>query len=227
MTAVRMRLRAPWMSWGLVSRNLDRGTEQFPTKSAVIGLVANALGYDRYDEITELNNMQFGVGQIIHMSYTPTMTVDYQTVGGGYDWWDSLIVQEPGKKIQHFSDDREIVGIRTKAYLQDADFLAVLIGETNMVKHIAKGIENPKRPLFLGRRSCPPSKPVFIDIIETPSLQDALQSWNEPSLTIGEMLLECNNAEANISFTDQPINFGRREYRSRNVKLVIPENVNT
>jgi CRISPR system Cascade subunit CasD len=52
-------------------------------------------------------------------------------------------------------------------YLADASFLAALGGEdTALVGEIADALQNPRWPLFLGRRSCAPSRPVYEGLCE-------------------------------------------------------------
>lgn len=47
--------------------------------------------------------------------------------------------------------------ISTRRYLADAVFTAALTGEPALIDSIAAALTRPARPLFLGRRSCPPT----------------------------------------------------------------------
>ncbi|MEU7556012.1 type I-E CRISPR-associated protein Cas5/CasD [Streptomyces sp. NPDC044571] len=78
-----IRLAGPLQSWGLVSRFTRRDTHSRPTKSAVIGLCAAALGLDRaadlHAEDLPLAQLRFGV-----RADRPGVPVrDYHTVGAG------------------------------------------------------------------------------------------------------------------------------------------------
>ncbi|MGW5341956.1 type I-E CRISPR-associated protein Cas5/CasD [Streptomyces sp. NPDC004050] len=78
-----IRLAGPLQSWGLVSRFTRRDTHSRPTKSAVIGLCAAALGLDRtadlHAEDLPLAELRFGV-----RADQPGVPVrDYHTVGAG------------------------------------------------------------------------------------------------------------------------------------------------
>ncbi|MFE3557830.1 type I-E CRISPR-associated protein Cas5/CasD [Streptomyces sp. NPDC059193] len=78
-----IRLAGPLQSWGLVSRFTRRDTHSRPTKSAVIGLCAAALGLDRTadlgDDELPLAELRFGV-----RADRPGVPVrDYHTVGAG------------------------------------------------------------------------------------------------------------------------------------------------
>ena len=62
MSVLAIRLGGPLQAWG-TSRRLDqyRRTEAFPTKSAVIGLLAAALGRSRTAALDDLTVLHFGV----------------------------------------------------------------------------------------------------------------------------------------------------------------------
>ncbi|MFI2077627.1 type I-E CRISPR-associated protein Cas5/CasD [Streptomyces triculaminicus] len=74
-----VRLAAPLQSWGAVSRFSHRDTHSRPTKSAVIGLCAAALGRDRTDPVNDLAQLLFG----IRADHPGTPVRDYHSVGAG------------------------------------------------------------------------------------------------------------------------------------------------
>ncbi|MFI5619014.1 type I-E CRISPR-associated protein Cas5/CasD [Streptomyces sp. NPDC051567] len=74
-----LRLAAPLQSWGSVSRFSRRDSHSRPTKSAVIGLCAAALGRDRTDPIDDLAALEFGV----RADHPGTPVRDYHSVGSG------------------------------------------------------------------------------------------------------------------------------------------------
>ncbi|MFJ8134165.1 type I-E CRISPR-associated protein Cas5/CasD [Streptomyces hydrogenans] len=80
MTAVLLlRLAAPLQSWGALARFDRRDTQLRPTKSAVVGLVAAALGLDRADDLGPLAHLRFAT-----RADRPGAAVrDFHIVGGG------------------------------------------------------------------------------------------------------------------------------------------------
>ncbi|MFB7823137.1 type I-E CRISPR-associated protein Cas5/CasD [Streptomyces hydrogenans] len=74
-----VRLAAPLQSWGVASRFAHRDSHVRPTKSAVVGLVAAALGRDRTDPVDDLAALVFGV----RADHPGTPVRDYHTVGSG------------------------------------------------------------------------------------------------------------------------------------------------
>lgn len=73
------RLAAPLQSWGAVSRFSHRDTHTRPTKSAVIGMCAAALGHDRSTPLGPLAEIRFAV----RADRPGTPVRDYHTVGAG------------------------------------------------------------------------------------------------------------------------------------------------
>ncbi|WP_424642602.1 type I-E CRISPR-associated protein Cas5/CasD [Embleya sp. AB8] len=76
-----IRLAGPLQSWGLASHFSRRDTHSRPTKSAVIGMCAAALGRSRTDAsaLVDLAALRFGV----RADHPGTPVRDYHTVGAG------------------------------------------------------------------------------------------------------------------------------------------------
>jgi CRISPR system Cascade subunit CasD len=97
--------------------------------------------------------------------------VDYHTVVGG-------VLSAQGKiKINANTGKRETV-VSWRYYLCDASFLAAIqADELVLIEQLAQAILTPKWPIYLGRKSCPPSRSPFAGTGEYPSLKSALQSF--------------------------------------------------
>ena len=64
-----------------------------------------------------------------------------------------------------------------REYLCDASFLVALQGETDLIAELEAAIKAPKWTLYLGRKSCPPSRPLLEHPPgESPDLLSALKS---------------------------------------------------
>ena len=63
MKTILLKFSGPLQSWGTNSHFETRHTDLYPSKSAVIGLIAGCLGYRRTedDRIQRLNNLVFAV----------------------------------------------------------------------------------------------------------------------------------------------------------------------
>lgn len=161
-----LRLEGPLQSWGDTSKFVMRHTMEAPTKSGVLGLVCSAMGLSRKDaeaRLAELNKLAMGV------------RVDR----AGMRWWDWHTV---GARIGMTTAAGTVktgaqgTVIKRLEYLADASFLVALQGDSSLVEEVASALREPKRPLFLGRRSCPPSRPIWDGDGCFASLEEALKS---------------------------------------------------
>ena len=149
MSTLLLRLAAPLQAWGSDSRFETRRTGREPTKSGVIGLLAAALGRSRADSVDDLCQLRFGVrvdqeGQLLR---------DFHTA-------------HQGDKTAYVSE---------RYYLSDAAFLVGLESEdSELLQKLEQALRAPVFPLFLGRRSCPPTLPIALGIREG-GLVDALK----------------------------------------------------
>lgn len=140
MTTLLLRLAGPLQSWGTASRFAYRFTGTHPSKSAVIGLVAAAQGRRRTDPIEDLLDLRFGV----RCDQPGTVLRDFQTARA--------------------LDESYSLPLTYRFYLGDAAFLAAVEGDDTLVGALAEAIAAPAFPLYLGRRSCPPGRPVLLGV---------------------------------------------------------------
>lgn len=176
-STVVLRLEGPVQGWGGAGSRWDhRATENRPTKSAVVGLVANALGRTYEDPIDDLAELRFAV----RADKPGHVELDYRTAGGGTFPLDARTVQNaevtmgkaeviatngvgrmtrygaPRGNLDWSASGRGTV-MRPQTMLVDAGFLVSLTGETPLVEKIAAALTRPARLLSLGRRANPPA----------------------------------------------------------------------
>lgn len=153
-------LEGPLMSWGEGPRLDYRSTALWPSKSGVVGLLANALGRMRNDPIDDLAALRLGLAAV----RPGKLISDFQTVRG---------ILSANRK--DFKDK-----ITRRQYLSGAMFVAGLEGPGELLTRLHEALADPARPLYLGRRGCLPSPP--------PYLPEGLRS--EPLVeALGEVLL--------------------------------------
>ena len=151
MTVLLLRLAGPMQAWGVKSRFTVRSTELEPSKSGIIGMLAAAVGRRRTDPIEDLLSLRFGVRK-----------------------------DQPGRVIRDFHtarpfDARKPMPPSERYYLADAVFLAGIEGDRPLLEGIDEALHHPAFPLYLGRRSCPPTPPVSLGLREA-SLLDVLRT---------------------------------------------------
>ena len=207
MSTLLLRLKGPMQSWGISSKFDTRTTDRAPSKSAIIGMLAGALGRRRNEPVDDLNELKFGVriddeGQLME---------DFQTAKA-FNFAKNEFYKNP--IVTH------------RSYLSDAAFLVGLEGDDGFIKQIQEALLHPYFPLFLGRRSCPPEGKVVLGIRDV-ALMDALQ--NEPWLNEGlkkehkssfQYILDAlPNERENTILRDKPISFNqeKRQFGFRRV----------
>lgn len=136
-------------SWGSSSRFTRRSTEAFPTKSALVGLLAAAQGRRRVDPIEDLAQLRVAVR-----------------------------VDQPGQLLRdfHTAHRGEVsMPLSDRFYWADAAFGAFIEGPDELIEALAQAIARPIFPLYLGRRACPPTMPLRLAVHDG-AAWDALQT---------------------------------------------------
>ena len=215
-TLLFLRLEGPMQSWGLRSRWDTRDTGEEPSKSGVIGLLGAALGYGRGDpRLAELDgSLRLGV----RVEQSGSRAVDFQTVTG------KLPTADGGAKGSR--DDPSTI-VSPREYLQDAAFLVVLDGPEETLRRCERALRNPRWPIYLGRKGCPPARPVLEGTSERyVDIEDALRhhpwDWEGREVlreTPQELRCSLEDATGNASRPDS-IRPGRaRMYGRRQVRV--------
>jgi len=177
-----LRLEGPLQSWGTRSRWDVRDTQPEPTKSGIIGLLGCALGYGRGDgRLEELDaGLRLGVrvehpGRVLEdfqtiTDFLPTAAGDFKVSGG----------TKSAAALRADPEARPATILSPRFYLEDAAFLAVLeAGPKDAPKLLslcAAALHRPAWTLFLGRKACVPTRPIFESLTEEyAGLEDALR----------------------------------------------------
>jgi len=172
MTTLLLRLAGPLQSWGYRSRYSDRDTGLDPTKSGVIGLLCCAVGRRRSEPPADLA----ALGMHVRVDRQGTLLKDFHTAGGG-TFRGSRAYFAP---TSSGSKGKNPV-VTERHYLQDASFLVALETEDDrLLRDLAEALSDPRWPLALGRRSCPPSEPVLVGVTD----QDARTALYEHPLRL-------------------------------------------
>lgn len=149
------RLAAPLQSWGARSRFDDRDTQTVPTKSAICGFLAAALGRGRDANMSDLASLTLSV----RVDRPGVLLRDFHTAGTGYP---------PERQLRKGSGARHSDTIVTERwYLADAAFTVAVAGDAATINVCAAALTTPRWPLFLGRRSCPTTGPVLLGVIDS------------------------------------------------------------
>lgn len=213
---VLMRLVGPMQSWGVGSSHDVRDAGAFPTKSAVAGIVAAALGWGKSHDLSALAAMPMAVRADMPGR---TMT-DYQV--------RQPMSRSRDGRIVHSAPARH--GEQTwRGYLADAAF-AVALDAGGMADDVAQAISAPVFSPFLGRKAYRPTAPVLAGTSDAP-LMEALASmpWQgrgEPprTLAVWRDLAPGDDPALAVAMHDVPVSFDQ-SCRNHGTRLVIREDV--
>lgn len=166
-------LYGPLASWGEIAVGEVRGSADHPTRSALLGLVASALGISRSDEAGQQKlskNYRFGV----RLDAPGEALRDYHTVqfptGKGAR---GLIT-----RADELRYERRSAMLTSRDYRVDAHYTICLWSTSDQppwsLNDLAQALKKPAFPMFLGRKSCPLALPLRPEILDADSLLDAL-----------------------------------------------------
>jgi CRISPR system Cascade subunit CasD len=154
---------APLQAWDTQSNFGVRTTGREPSKSGIIGLLCAALGRPRTEPVDDLATLRMGVradqeGHILR---------DWHTAG------------KDGYLKASGSIERTNLITSTRYYLSDAAFLVGLESDDLvLLKTLHDALRHPRWLLFLGRKACPPSMPVYLsDGVQDADLLIALRNY--------------------------------------------------
>ncbi len=166
------RVYGPMSSWGDIAVGEIRPSFAHPTKSAVLGLVAGAIGIRR-DEEEKHRFLAEGIGFAV------------QVESMGYPLSDYHTAQVPSGRESYCTRQQELSGekselntiLSTRDYRTDGIYIIVLWqrkqGEWDIGQIKAK-LEQPEFVPYLGRKSCPAALPFEAQVVDAVSLVEAI-----------------------------------------------------
>lgn len=208
-----LRLEGPLQSWGERARWDYRDTAAMPTKSGIIGMLACALGKPRYDPLLPEMDEKLQMG--VRLERSGPIATDYQTVSGTIRTADGgqRGKRNEGSTIQSW-----------RQYLQDTAFLVALGGESELLQRCAAALKKPVWPIFLGRKSCVPTRPVFEGLTrDFTSIEDAIRNYpiSEIGDTDRELLCEIEAVDDGRYYRrDKILETPIRTFGDRRIKIL-------
>lgn len=173
------QLQAPLASWGVTAVGEYRGSDSYPGESALVGLLAAALGIRR-DQEAQHSRLARGYGFAVGVLSGGRLLRDYHTA------------QVPGRAAlkgrPHFTrrdelrmekDDLNTI-LSSRDYRQDASCLVAIQQRDSApypLAELASALEKPRFVLYLGRKSCPPSAPLRPRVLEAASAREAFERY--------------------------------------------------
>ena len=172
------RLYGPLAAWGDIAVGEYRPSFAHPSKSAIIGLLASALGIRR-DEEERQKSLAESCKFAVRVDSMGVLLRDYHTTetprGTGYATrrFEILAVKNQKKSGSKF----EGTILSKRDYRCDAAYtVAITVADESQytVQQLAAALAKPVFTLYLGRKSCPPSLPLQPQVVTAENLRDAL-----------------------------------------------------
>jgi CRISPR system Cascade subunit CasD len=173
-----LRLEAPLMSFGREAIDANGPTRDFPDASMLTGLLANALGFSRH-EAAKHQRLQDRLVVGVRIDRLGHDLRDYQTaqLSKRDQGWttrgkpegragDESTYNRPHVRFRHYRAD---AALTLAVRLDPAD-------EPPTLDDLAVALDHPARPLFIGRKPCLPSAPLFAGVRDEKNSVAALQA---------------------------------------------------
>lgn len=148
LTTLLLKFSGPLQSWGTVSDFETRHTDLYPSKSAILGLIAGSLGYRRHEDkkIQELNELDFA----IRIDQKGSLLRDYQTA-----------------KSYKPNGDILRTYVTNRYYIEDGVF-AVALGHDNneFIENISYAVQRPYFQSYMGRRALPLTSDFYLGLVD-------------------------------------------------------------
>jgi len=172
------RLYGAMASWGEAAPGDVRPTELRPTRSALLGLLAAALGIDRRDEEAHralASELTFG----LRVESAGVPIVDFHTAQ----------LRKPSKRWRPRTRAEQLDQARDKLmtvpsrrdYRCDALVDVAVASEVESPRYsleaLCTALERPAFTLYLGRKACPPALPLAPRVLDAETLREAFEGY--------------------------------------------------
>jgi CRISPR system Cascade subunit CasD len=189
------RLYGPLASWGEIAVGESRHSAIYPGKSAMLGLIAAALGIRRDEEQRQA---------ALAAGYRFAVKV----ISAGHPLRDYHTAQAPdsvGKFVYRTRRDELVVGkarlgtiLSSREYRCDALSLVAVVAEEGApysLDEIRESFLKPKFHLYLGRKSCPVAAPLNPLVRDASGFGEALDNYPNGALFVSNWLLRTARKE--------------------------------
>ena len=200
-----LKLEGPLQAWGGHTFEDRRPSELFPTRSGLLGLLAACLGIDRTDGEKQqalATSLLFAV----RVDSLPVKMIDYHTV------------KDARKEHQGLKSNETIQTWRE--YLQDAKYsVAIWLTEqaTVSLDDLVGAISKPVYTPFLGRRSCPITRPLFAGRVDAVNEHAAFSQFEPVGGTVYSDSID--ESKPKLLIRDVPISGRKRQFATRPVSI--------
>lgn len=168
-------LYGPMAAWGDTAVGEFRPSHDHPTRSAVLGLVAAALGIRRHEE-DRLQALERSCLVAVRLDAPGEVLRDYHTTQ----------VPPEQRKVRHYTRRDELNARKLHTILSQRDYrtdaaVTIALSATDdpliHLEQMADALQHPALPLYLGRKSCPLALPLEPRLINANDLKAAFDAY--------------------------------------------------
>jgi CRISPR system Cascade subunit CasD len=210
---VILKLKGPLQSWGTHTYEDYRPSSPFPTQSGLLGLLAACLGIERHDrpafealdQSIELAVRADHVTLDDGKRLSPTKITDFHTVMNA-------------RRVDGKASRYPVVSRRE--YLCDATFTVAIRASALprvSLDVLEAAIKKPYYTPFLGRRSCPLSRPLWEQRVLAESFEQALAQIEPGTGVIYSEWVDFE--QSRLQLRDVPLRSTRRQFTTRYVNI--------
>lgn len=172
------------MAFGEIAVGERRSLWDTPSKSGVLGIVAACMGLDR-DRTSDLAQLNQHLGFAARVDREGTLMRDYHTAQTPTEA-SRTKRQKQGSTIDTRAEDLLCDDLKTvlseRYYRLEARFVAALWVKPNVsysLEDVKAALLNPVFTPYLGRKSCPIGAPILPILVESHSLLNAFQLYDQ------------------------------------------------
>ncbi len=172
------RLTGSLASWGRAAVGEYRPSDEHPSRGAILGLLAAALGVER-DRSGVHEAMRVGYGLGIRVDSPGALLRDYHTV--------QTPVARKNSRYRSRRDELALADrytvVSTRDYRVGSSYLLALWARSDALYSLAEleaALRQPRFVLYLGRKACPPDLPLAPAVVAAQTLREAFDQYPDP-----------------------------------------------
>ncbi|WP_089941178.1 type I-E CRISPR-associated protein Cas5/CasD [Candidatus Entotheonella palauensis] len=175
MTFLMFRLYGPLAAWGSIAVGQERPSDAHPSKSALLGLLAAAMGIRRSDTEGQ-RRLAVAYGFAVRVDASGAFLRDYHTAQ----------VPPERRHVRHRTRRDEVRAEALNTILSNRDYrcdalytVALWVRDEARrpftLTALAEGLRQPQFTLYLGRKSCPLALPLQPSLVTSANLETAFR----------------------------------------------------
>lgn len=187
------RLYGPMASWGEIAVGGNRTSANYPSKSAITGLLGAALGIKRENDELHLSLVD-SYQQAVKVLSAGQLLIDYHTTQAP-DSVGKFRYRTRRDEIV-FGKDRLGTVLSSREYRTDALALVCISASKDAsysLLELQQALQRPKFHLYLGRKACPLALPLDASICEADNFRQALDIYSAVSIARSAIEVEEGN----------------------------------